>query len=193
MPIKQIPVNIDEKFLSRLANKPDETFGKHNDPTFGLVLSYRSEDTDAFEIALGLYPEAMLQSAKMQKLDELATERRKHELNGPQGLILDDKTIMRLTAIALDLHVYTEKESVEWEVTRGVFQTFPRAVILAIAAAAVNHVQACFLTVKDKTTDIMAIELDAEAPSPIVGLANALAQLNVMDLTTGWPAAPTLG
>lgn len=187
MPIKQIPVNIDEKFLSRLANKPDETFGKHNDPTFGLVLSYRSEDTDAFEVALGLYPEAMLQAAKLKRLDELAAERRKHELNGPQGLVLDDKTIMRLTAIALDLHVYTEKESVEWEVTRGVFQTFPRAAILAIAAAAVNHVQNCFLTVKTKTGVIMAIELNEEATSPIVALSEALAALDAVDLTTDWP------
>lgn len=192
MPIKQIATDIDEKFLSRLANKPDETFGKHNDPTFGLVLSYRSEDTDAFEVALGLYPEAKLQAAKLEKLEDLAAERRRRELNGPAGLILDDKTIMRLTAIALDLHVYTEKESVEWEVSRGIFQTFPRATILAIAAASVNHVQNCFATVKSKTTDIMAVSLDEEAASPIVALSMAISELNSIDLTTDWPTV-TLG
>lgn len=183
MPQINISKNIDASFLAKLAilgnawgsvmNETDQTF------------AFETLKFDAVEQALLDYDEQYLYHRKMLKLDELANIRKNHELNGPQGIYLDDKTVQRLTAAATGLLIDTARESVRWEITRGVFTTFTRTQILGLAALSVGHVQACFDNVYTKTELVKAITLNADDPSP---LETALQQLEAIDLTTGWPS-----
>lgn len=118
---------------------------------------------------------------KNKRLEEIAEIRRFHELRGPSGLILDDKTVLRLTVIVQDLMRHPEKSSVRWEVSRGTFVSFPRATILELADASVAKVQACFDKVYELTELVKGVTLTTD-------LETALQQLEAIDLTTGWPA-----
>lgn len=182
MPQISISKDIDAAFLAEIAILGNAwgSIVNENDQTF----AFETAKFDAVEQALIDYPERYLHHRKMQKLEQLAEIRKTHEMNGPQGLYLDDKTVQRLTAAAVGLLIDTARETVRWELTRGVFVTFTRQQVLGLAALAVGHVQACFDNVFEKTESIKAVALVAEDPTP---LATALAALESVDLTTGWP------
>lgn len=179
MPQINIAKNIDAEFLAKLAVLGNAwgSVMNENDQTF----AFETLKFDAVEQALEDYDEQYLYHRKMQKLDDLANIRKTYELNGPQGIVLDDKTVQHLTAAATGLLIDTARESVRWEISRGVFVTFSRAQVLGLAALSVGHVQACFDNVFAKTELIKAITLTTD-------LETALSELEEIDLTTGWPA-----
>ena len=137
----------------------------------------------AIEAALLTYDVDYLAYRKNKRLEDVAAVRRVKELAGPNGLTLDDKTIARLTAASLGLLIDETRQSLNWELQRGVFVELPRNTVLQLAVGAVNKVQACFDTVKTKTIAIKAIELvDFES------LDAALDALAAIDIESGWPA-----
>lgn len=184
MPQIVIPSSINTTFLAKLANL-DGRWGREDDTPTTQIFGFMTMDIDAVEKALADYPAAYLAHRKNQKLEDLAAVRKTHEMNGPQGIYLDDKTVQRLTAAAVGLMIDTTRETVRWEMQRGVFATFTRTQVLGLAAASVGHVQACFDNVSTKTELINNIALDLENPTP---LDTALDRLEEIDLTTGWPS-----
>lgn len=178
----EIPKSYDVNFIERIAQIKPLAWGFT--PGLGTTneIMFDASKTDAVINTIENYPALWLAEQKNRKLEALAAERRKYEIQGPNGLILDDKTIARLTAAAVGLMINTNRTEVTWEVSRGVFTTFPRAIVLGLAAAAVEHVQACFENVAAKTALIKAVSLGAGT-----SLEDALASLDAIDLTTNWP------
>lgn len=190
MPIKQIisPESVDENVLAEIVNKPRGTFGKHVDPTYGWVLAYLSTDTEAFDEAWSAYPAVALQQAKTRKLEELAVDRRTHELKGPMNITLDDKTQLRMLGAGRMLENNPDILSIDWEVSRGVFAEISRDTILQIENIGMLHIHNCFRHAKNKTSEIMAVTLEEGIP-PYQAYINALEALEDIDIKTGWPVA----
>lgn len=191
MPIKQIinEQSVDQNALARLASKPEGTFGKHEDPAYGWVVSYLSSDTDAFEAAWLDYPAHALSVAKTAKLEELAEYRRIYEVKGPMNLVLDDKTQLRMLGAVRRLETNPSIEGIDWEVSRGTFTFISRETIIGLADVAMAHVHNCFGYVKTKTIEIMSVELDEEASSPYQALVDAMETIDNIDVSAGWPVA----
>lgn len=183
MPQIQITPIINPEFIAKEASLGNN-WGTHIDSQNNTQLTYMSYNTDAVEAALANFPTAYLSHLKLKKLEALADVRKTKELLGPNGLTLDDKTISRLTAAAVGLLIDQNRESIRWEMSRGSFVVLPRNTVLGLSVAAVNHVQACFDTVYDKTQIIQAVTLLEDT---LEGLADAIEELNGIDLTTGWP------
>lgn len=179
MPQINIKNSIDASFLAKLA-KLGDAWGAVPHGLEEQTFSFMSMNIDAVEQALEDYDAAYLAHQKTLRLEALADKRRIEELKGPGGLTLDDKTVLRLTAKALDLTRHPEKESVRWEVTRGNFAEFPRDMILGIADQATAHVESCFEIVYLKTEAIKAVELTTT-------LDVALSELYNIDINSGWP------
>lgn len=184
MPQINIPKSIDTQFLAHIGNLEKRWGSAENTDGLTQTFEFFTGDTDAVELALAEYPTKYLDHRKTQKLVHLSLIRRDKELNGPQGLRLDDKTVQRLTAAAVGLLIDTGRLTVRWELTRGVFMTFTRDQVLGLAALSVGHVQDCFDVVFAKTEMIKAITIDDQDPTP---LQTALAALDAIDLNTGWP------
>lgn len=183
MPQVQIDTIIDANFIAQEANLGNN-WGTYIDGQNNKQFTYMSYDTDAVEQALNEFPTNYLEHLKAQKLEQLADVRRTKEVWGPNGIYLDDKTVSRLTAAAVGLLIDQGRASVRWEMNRGVFTTIPRNNVLGLAVASVNHVQACFDTVYDKTQLIQAVTL---SENTLAALEVAIAELEAIDLTTGWP------
>ncbi len=183
MPQVQIDPIINPEFIAKEANLGNN-WGTYVDTQNNKQLTYMSYNTDAVELAITNFPTSYLDYLKIQKLEELAAVRKTKEVWGPNGLYLDDKTISRLTAAAVGLLIDQARESVRWEMSRGTFMILPRNTVLGLAVASVDHVQACFDTVYDKTQLIQAITLTANT---LAALETATTNLNAIDLTTGWP------
>lgn len=178
-----IPAYINAPFLRSLTTIGSGLWGFGPDASGNQNITFEPQHLDSVLEQLELYDAAWLESKKKQKLEELANVRREKEVLGPNGLYLDDKTVARLTAAAVGLMINTTRQSVTWEVTRGNFQVFSREVVMGLAAQAVEHVQACFENVATKTAEIKAVTLGTEEGA----LDVALAQLEAIDITSGWP------
>lgn len=181
MPKITIPATMDAEFLASTAALND---GWGVD---GTKFSFLTKDLLKVDQALTDYPAAYLARRKAQKLEEIATIRKTKELLGPNGLVLDDKTSLRLSAAALTLIIDQARQSYRWELSRGVFMTLPRNTVLGLAVAATNHVQLCFDNVYNHTTAVQAVTLDPEAEEPYEDLLAKLEILDAIDITVGWP------
>lgn len=181
MPQISIPKTMDAAHLASIAHLGNAWGVVQNadDQTF----AFMAEKFTSVEAALEEYPTSYLEYQKGLKLEELADYRRTHELRGPSGLHLDDKTVARLTAAAVGLQLDETVQEVRWEISRGVFVTMPRLTVLGLAKAAFRHVQACFDNVYFKSEAINSVVLNETTD-----LDQALITLNDIDLTTGWPA-----
>lgn len=186
MPKINIPVSMDAKFLAKMANLA-EGWGSETLPEVGQTFSFLTKDLIAVDNALIAYPAAYLAHCKEQKLEAIASIRKTKELVGPNGLVLDDKTSIRLSAAALALVIDQTRTDYRWEISRGNFMTLPRNTVLGLAVASVNHVQACFDTVYTHTTAVQAVALDPEAPDAYVDMEEKVATLASIDITQGWP------
>lgn len=175
-----IPRFLESDLLKELANISDNELWGFSLQTNGVTLMFKPERQADVEAALTNYDSAYLSRKKLEKLEELATIRREKELKGPMGLVLDATTVANLTGAATGLMLDPTIESINWEVSRGVFSTLSRETVLSLAVGAFKHRQACFNTVFQLTQQINAINLDN-------GLTEALMQLADIDLTTGWP------
>lgn len=107
------------------------------------------------------------------------------ELKGPNGLVLDDKTVLRMLAAVRYLEKHPEKLYYNWELTRGTFVQLPRELMLGLEDLSTEMVIACFDNVKVLTEQIMAVQLSENS---IPALVSAIAEINAIDLTQGWPA-----
>ena len=176
-----IPAYINTGFLKNLCDLgPNPVWGASTGPgetnTIVFDAAYLSEVTSVLEN----YDAEWLAYAKKQKLEELAIVRAQHEQKGPNGLELTDKTVARLTAAAVGLLIDENRQSIRWELTRGNFIELSRATLLGMSALSVQIVQDCFDNVYEKTQLIKAVELTGT-------LQEALAELDAIDLTDGWP------
>ena len=183
MPQITIPLAIKADFLANMANLGD-SWGTTADNLQTQTLAFLSKDIDAVEEALENYPQAFLAHFKNQKLEELADIRRVEELKGPNGLVLDDKTVLRMLAAVRYLEKHPEKLYYNWELTRGTFVQLPRALMLSLEDLSTEMVIACFDNVKVLTEQIMAVQLSENS---IPALLSAMAEINAIDLTQGWP------
>lgn len=181
MPQLNIPDYIDTEFLAELASLGASWGTLPSEEPNTVALVFITERLDDVEAALAAYPEAYLAKRKADRLEEVAAIRRVKETHGPSGLTLDLQTIVRLNAAATGLLVDQSRQSVRWEISRGNFVELPRNTVLGLAVASVNKVQACFDTVYEKTQLIQAVSI-------VEGdLLAALAELNAIDIDSGWP------
>ncbi len=118
-----------------------------------------------------------LSTLKLQRLEDLAIQRKeavKTFTFAGQPLRLDTQTEDAISKAKAGLE-RNPTSVIDWEISRGVFVTFDLATILALADAAFAHVQACFSRVRVLTGEIQD--------------ATTAAELNAIDLTSGWPQA----
>lgn len=184
MPQITIPLAIKADFLANMANLGN-SWGTTPDNLQTQTLAFLSKDIDAVEEALENYPQAFLAHFKNQKLEDLADIRRVEELKGPNGLVLDDKTVLRMLAAVRYLEKHPEKLYYNWELTRGTFVQLPRELMLGLEDLSTEMVIACFDNVKVLTEQIMAVQLSENS---IPALLSAMDEINAIDLTQGWPA-----
>lgn len=179
MPQINISTEIDTEFLAKLAGL-ENAWGATNVSESIQSFAFLAKDIDSVERALTEYDEAYLSHHKRLRIEELASKRKIQELKGPQGLVLDDKTVLRLLVKCRDLERYPNKTGVRWEVSRGNFQFLPREVVLGIADTAVNTIEACFENVFQLTEAINAVSIETT-------LKDAMEELYNIDIDSGWP------
>lgn len=195
MPQVTIPTSMDADFLAELAGLDNAWGVITTDGEEGTVrqLMFMTADLLDVDEALIAYPAAYLTYRKSQKLEELASHRKVYELLGPNGLTLDQTTIVRLNAAATGYIINPLLGSLQWEVTRGTFTELTKEAVFGLALNSMAQVQACFLNVYNKTQLIQAVELDEEAEDQYAALEAALAILDAIDLTADWPTPVDLG
>ena len=163
------------------------------DPRLGIQrLSFMNHKLTAVEEALETYDVDYLAFMKLQALEEIALHRREAELKGPFGIVLDDRTVGRLTAAEAGLRLNPDVATVDWELSRGNFQTMPRAQVIGLCSMAFLHVQQCFQKARQLSDLVKAVTLPEleEGQKPGHNLAVALLEIADLPINEGWPVVP---
>lgn len=178
---------INVNFLVALANLGPE-WGVTNE-NGSTLLTFRDDKLDDVGLALIEYPEAFLADAKMKYLERMAGIRAQRELIGPLGMVLDEKTVNRINGAVVLLNNNPARQYIKFETRRGQFMTIPKANMIGLGVGIGEYIQALFEHVSDQTGLIMSVELPSD---DIDGLETALAEIDAVDLNTGWPAPVTI-
>lgn len=133
--------------------------------------------TDEVTDAVNGYDAAWLASAKAERIEEVAEQRKAAiiETFGFNGmpLKLDPDTENALSKAYAALERQPEGTAIDWEVSRGNFVPFDLPTVAAISDAAFLHVQTCFTNAKRLTL--------------LINAATDLEALEAIPTDTGWP------
>lgn len=171
-----VPHHYDLNFIAKQAG-----VGNHygwESKADGQHFRYLASDYDAVVAAIEAYPTSYRSVMVPPMLHQVATMRdqrvQSFTFNG-LPVSLNDKTIANLTAATVGLERNPDVPAINWAITKDTFVTIPRDMMLAMADAAFNHVQACFTAqmtianeVKAAATvdDLRAIDLNAHPAWP---------------------------
>lgn len=175
-----VPSYVDMTYVNHAANLMGNFNVVPSELPDHYAIEFLNNRITSVEDVLDNYDTGYLAWRKFNRLEELANVRRFHELRGPMGLTLDDKTVLRLTVAVQRLLREPEKTSIRWEVTRGNWMLLPREQIIGLADTAFDKVEDCFERAWHFTELINGVTLDD-------GLAAAIALLEQIDITVGWP------
>lgn len=128
--------------------------------------------------AVNAYDDAWLARVKTGRIEAVAMLRRGAVINdftfNGMALRLDESCENALSKAYAALSRQPAGTTIDFEVSRGVFQSFDQGAVGAISDAAFVHVQRCFTNAKRLTDAINAAE--------------DLAALDAIDLESGWAA-----
>lgn len=167
--------------LASLANL-ETNWGSKKMQDGSYLFTFLAPKQEAVTAAIQTYSAEYLAKQKRAKLEEIAEKRRSIELHGPQGTLLDDSTTLRLTAATVGFMINPNLGTIQWELSRGNFTELTDTDIFNLSKLSVTHVQACFDRVYELTQEVNAIQLSGEE-----SIDQALAELNAIDISVGWP------
>jgi hypothetical protein len=164
--------------LSFLGIDADSGYGYRTEDDGRIALIVRTQDLERAAAFAEDYDDIYLQHKLIPGAITLARETRKIKMasmrmeNGTT-IALDDTTIDRLNQASALLDKVPALLEISWELVPGIFVTWPRDLVQAVAVAAGMHVQSCFSHQKGLYARIRAVK-DA-------------AELTTIPITTGWP------
>lgn len=171
-----LPVTYDLPYIIKKAGVVNH-FG-YETLSDGINFKYQVSDYEAVQAVLATYPVDYLAVARPIVLNALVAKRYERFMAftfGGAPIPLDQNTQTNLVGVAVGLQRNTTIDHFDWHIGDGVFVTFSRDILFAIADLSFIYVQQCF-------THQRELSNQAIAAADIFELAN-------ININAGWPTS----